>query len=377
VKVPSWYPRLERVLRDHRGRVGLALGVSLGYAAELLFQPDIFDAYSPGSIAAAAGSIFLECALAGLAMIVTFGWAERHAARRGTLYALQLLAATTAGSFAGVAIWAMLTQQVVSRESAPYLLGEVLRLAVLGLFLALVHGLGQRVRAARMREHEVALEHAALQAETELSQLRLLEAQIEPHFLFNTIANVRRTWRVDEALGRRMHDNAIRYLEASLPRMRAASASLRDEFDLTRAYLELFALRMGPRLRYSIDLQPRLGDQPFPRMALLTLVENSLKHGLMPSDDGGTVTVTAALERGEVVVSVVDDGVGLGGADTAGTGIGLVNIRSRLAAQYGRRARLEIGSSGERGVAARIRIPHAAGEAQTEPVARTAAGAAA
>jgi sensor histidine kinase YesM len=355
--VPAWNPRLSALLSASRGRLLLVATVSIGYAAELLFQPDVFNAYTLLAIGRAAGSVFLECALAGVAMVATVGWVERHAARRSVLYASQLAAAAVLGSFVGIAIWSALLQQPVSAEAMPFLLGEVLRLATLGAFLSLVHGLGQRIRATRAREQELALEAESLRAETELSQLRLLEAQIEPHFLFNTIANVRRTWRVDEALGRRMHDNAIRCLEASLPKVRATQSLLADEIDLTRAYLELFALRMGPRLRYTIDMPATLARWPFPRMALLTLVENSIKHGLMPSDDGGTIAVAAALDNGDLLVRVVDDGIGFGGADTSGSGIGLINIRSRLAAEYGRRARLEISSAAIGGVVASIRIP--------------------
>jgi sensor histidine kinase YesM len=142
-----------------------------------------------------------------------------------------------------------------------------------------------------------------------------------------------------------------------LPKVRATQSLLADEIDLTRAYLELFALRMGPRLRYTIDMPATLARWPFPRMALLTLVENSIKHGLMPSDDGGTIAVAAALDNGDLLVRVVDDGIGFGGADTSGSGIGLINIRSRLAAEYGRRARLEISSAAIGGVVASIRIP--------------------
>jgi sensor histidine kinase YesM len=212
----------------------------------------------------------------------------------------------------------------------------------------------------------VVVAQAALQAQTELAQMQLLEAQIEPHFLFNTIANLRRTWSVDPALGLRMHDNLLRYLRAALPQMRSALGTLGEEADLVRAYLELFSLRMGARLAFAIEVPEALAAHPFPRMMLITLVENAIKHGLMPSDGGGTVRLVALTEGGQLVVSVSDDGVGFGAADTGGTGVGLANIRARLATQYLGAARLvvESGAPGlPRGVCASIRLPLAAAPA--------------
>ena len=295
-------------------------------------------------------------------MLLAVEAVEKRASQVRWIYLLQLVAAVVLAATGGVLLWVVGSGQPISNETAAFLGGEVLRLTGLGAFLAITHGLGRRIRQNRARERETELEAAALRADTELAQLRLLEAQIEPHFLFNTIANLRRTWHTEHGLGMRMHDNAIRYLEASLPRMRTPMATLRDELDLTRAYLELLSLRMGARLRFSIDVPPALGDLPFPRMSLLTLVENSIKHGLAPSVSGGTVAIRAETDAVALVLIVADDGVGLGLADTAGHGIGLLNIRSRLKAQYGGAARLDIASPGSGGVVASIRVPRPVGE---------------
>ena len=358
---PTAPSRRSKLAGLHWSRFAFAAAIALGYASEVLFQPDVFTAYTARAIALAVGSIFLEGMCVGMAVVAAVAWVDHRAIEGAWAYAVQLVLAVFAAACAGIVLWALLTSQSISRDTLPYLFGESVRLTCLGVFLALLHGFGRRVRAVRADEERLALEDAALQAETQLARLRLLEAQIEPHFLFNTIANVRRTWRVDASLGARMHDNAVRYLAASLPRMRAPLASLGDEIELTRAYLELFALRMGPRLRFSIDVPAALSALRFPRMALLTLVENAIKHGLMPSDDGGTIAVTARIDGDMAVVSVADDGVGFGAADTGGTGIGLVNIRARLLAQYGRNARLEIGVGvGESGgVTASVCVPHA------------------
>jgi LytS/YehU family sensor histidine kinase len=243
----------------------------------------------------------------------------------------------------------------------PFALGETLRWAVLGGFLALLDSFRRRRLQSGARARETGVARAALRAQTELAQMQLLEAQIEPHFLFNTIANLRRTWNVDPELGLRMHDNLLRYLRAALPQMRAALGTLGEEAELVRAYLELFSLRMGARLAFAIEVPEALGAQAFPRMMLITLTENALKHGLMPSDSGGTVRVEAQVEAGRLVVSVSDDGVGFGAADTGGTGVSLANIRARLATQYPGAASLvvESGTAGPlpQGVRATIRLP--------------------
>ena len=342
--------------------VALLVAISLGYGAEILFQPRVFENYSLASIAQEAASIISECLLAGGAMLLAVEAVERRASRVHWIYLLQLIAAVVLAATFGVLLWAVASGQPLSNETAVFLGGEVLRLTGLGAFLAITHGLGRRIRQTRSREREIELEAAALRADTELAQLCLLEAQIEPHFLFNTIANLRRTWHLEHGFGMHMHDNAIRYLEASLPRMRTPMATLRDELDLTRAYLELLSPRMGERLRFSIDVAPACGDLPFPRMSVLTLVENSIKHGLAPSVSGGTVAIRAETDAESLVLFVVDDGVGFGVADTAGHGIGLLNIRSRLQAQYGSAARLEIASPDSGGVVASIRVPRPQGE---------------
>jgi LytS/YehU family sensor histidine kinase len=242
------------------------------------------------------------------------------------------------------------------------------RWAVLGSFLALVDSFRRRRLLAAARAREMVMAQAALRAQTELAQMQLLEAQIEPHFLFNTIANLRRTWAVDPALGLRMHDNLLHYLRAALPQMRAAVGTLGEEAGLVRAYLELFSLRMGARLAFAIDVPEALAAHAFPRMMLITLVENAIKHGLVPSDTGGTVRVDARAEGRHLTVSVTDDGVGFGAADTGGTGVGLANIRARLATQYAGEARLAVESGGlvsaPRGVRVSIRIPLAAAPTQ-------------
>jgi LytS/YehU family sensor histidine kinase len=148
----------------------------------------------------------------------------------------------------------------------------------------------------------------------------------------------------------------MRYLRAALPQLRSRSACLGDEFELVRAYLDLFQIRMGARLTFSIDADPTLHEVEFPPMLLITLVENAIKHGLEPAG-GGRVVIRARRNRNMLAVAVLDDGAGFGGTASGGTGVGLANVRRQLAARYKSQARLTLEAREPRGASATILIP--------------------
>jgi hypothetical protein len=354
--------RLRAMLRQLPWQPPLMVaGVGLALAGEPLFQPRVFDDYGYAQVANAVSRQFVENLIVGLALLASIAWTRRKPVASAWVESARLLAAVCVSTAGANLCLAIADFGLTSGVWVPFAIGETVRWAVLGSFLALVDAFRQRRQRAGARAREVIVAQAALRAQTEVAQMQLLEAQIEPHFLFNTIANLRRTWNVDPALGLRMHDNLLVYLRAALPQMRSAVGALGEEAALVRAYLELFSLRMGERLAFAIDVPGPLVALPFPRMMLITLTENAIRHGLMPSDHGGTVRIQACAEHGQLVVSVVDDGVGFGVAKTGGTGVGLANIRARLATQYGSTARLLIESatagSTPRGVRVSIRLP--------------------
>ena len=203
-------------------------------------------------------------------------------------------------------------------------------------------------------------ERALLDSEAErarvLARLRLLQAQVEPHFLFNTLANVTGLIEVEPARARRLLESLVQYLRASLPRVRAEAGTLGDELDLVSAYLEVLRLRMGERLHFVLDVPPETRKLAFPPMLLQPLVENAIHHGLEPKVAGGTVRVCAQEEGGQLRLSVEDDGVGLG-LGAGGTGLGLSSVRERLAALYGTVASLEIVENAVGGVTVRLGLP--------------------
>lgn len=188
------------------------------------------------------------------------------------------------------------------------------------------------------------------------ARLRLLETQLEPHMLFNTLANLRVLIASDPARAQGMLDHMIDYLRATLDASRSATHSLQAEFDRLRDYLELMAIRMGPRLRYELMLPRDLAQLRVPALLLQPLVENSIKHGLEPKVDGGHVLVSAARDGDRLLLQVQDTGLGEGGA-APGTGFGLQQVRERLAAVYGERGQVDFDAVPGSGATATVRLP--------------------
>jgi hypothetical protein len=189
------------------------------------------------------------------------------------------------------------------------------------------------------------------------ARLKLLQAQIEPHFLFNTLANLQALIGSDPTRAQAMLGHLDGYLRATLASTRKDKCTLAEEFALLRGYLEILAIRMGPRLDYSLDLPPALAKVTLPPMLLQPLVENAIRHGLEPKVEGGTLRIAASAEGGKLVLVVEDSGLGFGAASTTGTGVGLLHVKERIAAVYGDTAAAEIGETAGGGVRIALRLP--------------------
>lgn len=229
---------------------------------------------------------------------------------------------------------------------------------IVALLMAAVLAAGER-RVAReleaARQQEQVAEAARLLAE---AQLRTLQAQIEPHFLYNTLANVVSLIGPDPDRARHMLERLIDFLRASLSASRADHATLGAEVDLARAYLDLLTVRLGTRLRFRIDVEPSCRDAVIPPMLIQPLVENAVMHGIEPKVAGGTVVVRARRTDAGLCVEVLDDGAGLvPAAPRPGGGVGLANLRERLRTLHGNSAQVQLLENQDGGVTSRLILP--------------------
>jgi sensor histidine kinase YesM len=206
--------------------------------------------------------------------------------------------------------------------------------------------------AATKRAETEQLERTVLEA-----RMEALQAQIEPHFLFNTLASIDQLILTDPPRASRMQQSLIRYLRSAMPQLREGSRpTLGQQVNLSTAFLEIMAVRMEGRLQPVINVPEGLKSAVFPSMMLQTLVENAIKHGLEPKADGGRLEIRAEILDGQLAVHVQDDGIGF--MPKAEVGVGLSNIRERLKVLYGERAELIVSVPAEGGTCATIKVPY-------------------
>lgn len=220
---------------------------------------------------------------------------------------------------------------------------------------AITRAISRRVAEHRRTEKDAAAQ-TATEKELAVARLGLLHAQVEPHFLYNTLASAQLLARSDPPRADEMLGHLIQYLRRSLPRTEDELSTLGVELERALAYLEILKIRMGPRLAVQVDVPEHLRGTPLPPMMLQTLVENAIKHGLEPRTGGGTVWIRARRGDDAVAVTVADDGDGFN-ARSSGTGIGLKNVRERLRLVFGGEAALAVVANFPAGVAATITVP--------------------
>lgn len=228
----------------------------------------------------------------------------------------------------------------------------------------LVHGLAVWIRHAFVSRWRQAVEQAQRESrEAQLgrqlaeAQLAMLQAQIEPHFLYNTLASIRYVVDRDSRTAGFLLDQLTRYLRHAMPKLRQTMSTLAQEFELADAFLQIARVRMGGRLRVEVELPEALHAVPFPPLVLQTLVENALKHGVEPKTGPARIEVTARQVADEIVLQVIDDGIGIGGSRrTAGSGTGLPNVRARLEGIYGDRAQLSVVGGAGGGVVSTVAL---------------------
>jgi signal transduction histidine kinase len=218
--------------------------------------------------------------------------------------------------------------------------------------------------AGGKRRADLTADEANQRAETEQlertvveARMEALQAQIEPHFLFNTLASIDQLIQTDPPRASKMQQSLIRYLRSAMPQMREASRpSLGQQVNLCSAYLEIMAVRMEGRLQPVVNVPEGLKSAVFPSMMLQTLVENAIKHGLEPKPEGGKLEIGAEIVDGQLAVHVLDTGMGF--MPKGPGGVGLANVQERLKALYNGRAELIISVPPAGGTCATIKVPY-------------------
>ena len=302
----------------------------------------------------------------GLAQLLAFGVVERWPRRLPSWMArwlLQVAAVAIVAPFAAVVIYSLTTfSHPEVWSTAPKKMFGFGLLVAAGLLVSpwiamsalYRHINGQAQRQALSFE----LERSEFARDALDSRLRLLQAQVEPHFLFNTLANVRELVDSGSSQASKVLGSLIAYLRAAVPNLSNAATTLGQELELVRAYLELVHMRMTDRLQFSINVDEAALKVLCPPMSLLTLVENAVRHGIDPSEEGGRIDISVRIQDGRCLAQVSDTGIGLSGSQgSKGLGTGLANLRERLQLVFSGQARLSLTTIEPHGFLAEINFP--------------------
>jgi signal transduction histidine kinase len=335
-----------------------ALCLCFVLSTEVLFSPSMFADWTPGQIFDGWLEQFIDIVCLGFLIMAAVSVSDRLIGEQAPWRLLGLLTAVILAATGGYLGLTSLHYPAGYYPPAPVMIGDALRIIFLGSMATIVWAVQRSNAKAANRLRAFALDRAALKKGMLEAELKALEAQIEPHFLFNTLANVRCLFQSDIGSAEQMLASLRVYLGAALPKFRGEHPTLGSECALVKAYLDILQVRMGRRLIVDIDLPGELAEVAFPPMILMTLVENAIKHGLAPLAEGGRIEVVARANDAMLEIAVRDNGAGIRTGN--GGGIGLANIRSRLAALYGDKALLALESNSPHGVLARVVVPHLA-----------------
>ena len=310
------------------------------------------------------GSLLTRTVTLGLIAMVVFGVFEqwpRRLPRWLPRWLLQVLAVVVAIPPSTAIIWALVTPpgappfyEVKDRMNG---FGLVCGTGILfGAWVAL--GAVVRQKEALVRDQALAfeLERSELGRQAADARLRLLQSQVAPHFLFNTLANVQALVDAGSPQAALVLRNLIAYLRAAVPRINDPVTTLGQELDLVRAYLELMHMRMPDRLQFVLHAEEQALALHCPPMTLLTLVENAVRHGIDPSEEGGRIDIQVQRRGDRCVIRVSDNGAGLRPSN-GGLGTGLTTLRERLELAFGGDAQLRVGAQHPRGVSAEVEFP--------------------
>lgn len=336
-------------------RVLFALSMSLVLSTQILFQQSVIEDYSLGETLESFLLYLFDLTVVALPMICAVSFVDLRLPDESSKRTLGLLVAIVLSVLTGIAVQMAVHYDAGPYPPLPFVLGEALRWILMGGAITLIFETMRHHRAQQLALFAAELRHKILDNQMIETRIKMMEAQIEPHFLFNTLATVKRLYRTEPLGGAHVLSRLKSYLQAALPQIRHGIPTLGSELALVRAYLEILQIRQGSRLDFSIDAPTETLTVPFPPMVLITLVENSIKHGLDPLPQGGRIDIEVFAAVTTVTVEVRDNGVGLHvTAGATGAGMGLTNIHERLKALYGADASLRLLQREPSGVIARV-----------------------
>jgi hypothetical protein len=348
----------ERRRASHAARAALAFGfssaIAFGMSLQYLAQLFVWQNWPIREVLEGWLYIFrdrlLVATLITLPIVLLGILRTQSPLLRSTLLAVGVLAGAVAGEW--------LVRQLYDQQDAlAPLLTSALRWGAVAFAVATTYYLWRASADSAEQLRQESLGRQSVEQQLANTRLTALRKQIEPHFLFNTLATVRRLHQTDPVAGAGMLAHFIDYLRRVLPMLECSEVLLGDEINLISAYLAVIQSRMVGRLAVSIQMPANLRTVRVPPLSLATLVENAIKHGLAPLPSGGTLSVIASTHQGRLELVVADNGVGLKADSGGGTGIGLYNVRARLATLYGARATLQVQANRPTGVCATIRLP--------------------
>ncbi len=331
-----------------------ALLVAVLISTQFLFQPFVWRNWPVDEVLLGWLDLLRSRSISGLAIglaLVLVGAAcKRHPRARVPCLCLSIAVGAAVGELVPLAA----DDRAVTQDLR-LALGRTLQWTLVGCSIGVMLWLWQRSVDVQAAVQDAELRRS--QIESQLAQMRLqwLRSRIEPHFLFNTLATVRRLHHTDPAQGARLLAHFLTYLRMTLASEHLRPATLGQEIDLVEAYLGIVAVRMSGRLEARCDVPQHLRGCELPQLIIATLVENAVKHGIGPQPEGGRIEVTARALGATLEVTVTDTGAGFSGS--GGTGIGLANARARIATLYGAAATLTLENKPPSGVRARLSLP--------------------
>jgi signal transduction histidine kinase len=307
-------------------------------------------------------ALLLRSVIAALAVLLAFTLASNIPSKRLPRHAIRFIAIAVAAPVAMAGGYLLtLPDLAPGKDYWPALIGWSMMSGVavtMGLIATLIYIYLERDREARDAKLQFDLQASKLQQAATAAQLAALQAQIEPHFLFNTLANVQQLVESNSPRAAPLLTHLIDYLKSTLARSREGAATLESELAMVHSYLHIMAMRMPDRLRFSVAAPGDLASVRLPALSILTLVENAVRHGIDPEEEGGEIAVRVQRQADALVIEVADTGAGLRG--NLQDGVGLSNLRSRLAMEFGDAASVACAANAPRGCVATLRIPLAA-----------------